>query len=684
MIGIATKAEVKGLEEGIREMKELPSSFQEEAGGVNQTNRDGSDNFTNVGLGTMKNYKAAGNMHFDDLSQQTDSQNRSCLQALRTTDPHVDKKCIEQTKGGLLKDSYIWILENYEFRRWQNNTSKQSRLLWIRGDPGKGKTMRPLLVALSYFFCQATDPPINSATAVLRGLIYLLVDQQPALLKHVRMKYDDAGKELFSTYVIIDALDEYVTGLLQLLRFFDETSPAYPRLNQDSISAAVKTYIEHKVGELAKRKKYNAKLECFVRNYLSSNTDATFLWVALVLQALETIDRRNTHKRVREFPPGLGPLYRQMMDQICESDQPISASEYSLSIVAVVYRPMTLRELVSLDDELVSLNDELHKLDNVKNLPEDIKNLERTVGQCRSFLTIRESTVYFIHQSAKDFLYQENASRELFPSRVAEVHYTVFSRSLQIMSRAPRLDIYSLRTPGISIDQIKPPNPDPLAAVRNTLGNNLTLEDGGLLEALSLMGSLSNGIVTIRKLKNWLEAEKCPHLYAFVHDAKRFVLHNTLVIEQAPLQLYCSAIIFTPAQSIVRVAFENCIPSWIQKVPKVQERWDALQQTLEGHSSSVNSVAFSPDGKHVTLEGHSSTVNSVAFSPNGKHVVSGSYDKTVRLWDAATGAPLQTLEGHSNWVNSVAFSPDGKLRVLSVLDNWVYYIRALVWETLYY
>jgi WD40 repeat protein len=86
-------------------------------------------------------------------------------------------------------------------------------------------------------------------------------------------------------------------------------------------------------------------------------------------------------------------------------------------------------------------------------------------------------------------------------------------------------------------------------------------------------------------------------LYAFVHDAKRFALHNTLVIEQTPLQSYCSALIFTPLQSIVRVAFEKCIPSWIQTKPKVQERWDALLQTLEGHSSMVTSVAFSPDGK---------------------------------------------------------------------------------------
>jgi WD40 repeat protein len=125
--------------------------------------------------------------------------------------------------------------------------------------------------------------------------------------------------------------------------------------------------------------------------------------------------------------------------------------------------------------------------------------------------------------------------------------------------------------------------------------------------------------------------------------------------------------------------------------------WDAVTgavlQTLEGHSSLVLSVAFSPDGKKVmsgsydetvrlwdavtgavlqTLEGHSSDVMSVAFSPDGKQVVSGSSDQTVRLWDAVTGAALQTLEGHSSLVSSVALSPNSKgEEALFVSNNWV-------------
>ena len=50
----------------------------------------------------------------------------------------------------------------------------------------------------------------------------------------------------------------------------------------------------------------------------------------------------------------------------------------------------------------------------------------------------------------------------------------------------------------------------------------------------------------------------------------------------------------------------------------------------------------------------------MAFSPDGKRIVSGSWDKTVKVWDAARGQEILTLKGHTDLVTSVAFSPDGK------------------------
>ena len=97
-----------------------------------------------------------------------------------------------------------------------------------------------------------------------------------------------------------------------------------------------------------------------------------------------------------------------------------------------------------------------------------------------------------------------------------------------------------------------------------------------------------------------------------------------------------------------------------------------VTQSDDHHLRVWNAATGAPIGAPLT--GHTGVVRSVAFSPDGQRIVScGSYqDNTVRLWDARTGAPIGApLTGHTDLVRSVAFSPDGKRIVSGSRDKTV-------------
>jgi WD40 repeat protein len=75
------------------------------------------------------------------------------------------------------------------------------------------------------------------------------------------------------------------------------------------------------------------------------------------------------------------------------------------------------------------------------------------------------------------------------------------------------------------------------------------------------------------------------------------------------------------------------------------------------------------------FRGHSDEVMCVAFSPDGRAALSGSADKTLKLWEVATGKNLRTFEGQVDWIFSVAFSPDGRTALSAGKDK-----TSVLWE----
>lgn len=126
-----------------------------------------------------------------------------------------------------------------------------------------------------------------------------------------------------------------------------------------------------------------------------------------------------------------------------------------------------------------------------------------------------------------------------------------------------------------------------------------------------------------------------------VKDASRFVLYHQVPIRCWPLQVYASALIFSPVESRTRIQYEDQQPQWITQKPDMEYQWSPCLQTLEEHSSAVSSVLFSQDSRFLA---------------------STSWDRTIKIWDTRSGECLNTLDPKSG-IDCMALSRDSKVLV---------------------
>lgn len=150
-------------------------------------------------------------------------------------------------------------------------------------------------------------------------------------------------------------------------------------------------------------------------------------------------------------------------------------------------------------------------------------------------------------------------------------------------------------------------------------------------------------------------------------------------MESVP-HIYLSCLPFLPIKSIIPPNPEE-FPNIVEVKQGRRSTWDTHVLTLNGHSTGVSCVSYSSQaslivsgsydgeirlwdprtGESRVLKNHTGPVNSLCFTPDGKHLISSSW-YTVIIWDLRTDLPMcDPLTGHSDWVRTVAITPNGDL-----------------------
>ncbi|KAH6687329.1 NACHT and ankyrin domain-containing protein, partial [Plectosphaerella plurivora] len=315
-----------------------------------------------------------------------------------------------------------------------------------------------------YFFCDNRNPKQNNALAVVRCLLWQLCRLRPALLCHGTKELRERGDNIdnilkFETLwrifevmrqdenagavtCIIDGLDECdddsIFAILEKLagsernphfKFLILCRPPTPRqqvpgastnitkllLDADedgNIQRDVVEFVRQRVREVANaspERQWSEKLRMHVEDTLQKKAGGTFLWVGFITQDLRRRSSTEVRKYLKSLPADLNEIYDRILKELPSEHRAKIRS--LLRWITLAEHPMQLSELVSLieireisDSHADSKNgsDTDSEADSYVETEEDIlKDLLAFIGH---FILVSGRTVYFVHQSAKDYL----------------------------------------------------------------------------------------------------------------------------------------------------------------------------------------------------------------------------------------------------------------------------------------
>lgn len=432
------------------------------------------------------------NIHLHNQDISTKDRFEHCRNNLFLTNPNMDREALISLKGERAEGTCEWIQGDQRYQSWRTGNE---RFLWISGGPGKGKTILSIFLTRElergeqsaqtiYYFCTSSDGTRNNAAAVLRGLIWHMVDKNNELTEHLLDDLDNSNKAqralssretlwsifvkvsqdpgLGATFCVLDGLDEMDSDsqkwLIQKIANTARTAGLgqlrlvvvsrhvlglhrFMRINldsdaDDSVNHDIKSFVQVRVDELAERIQLTGDSRQMIEHTLTQRARGTFLWVGFAMEELlekETLLQIKTS--LAALPRGLSGIYTRMLLQMDFDFRPTAL--LLLRWVTMAITPLTLPELAAAT--------------NVRSLDDmDVEQIiHDQVKMCKPFLELRNGRVSLVHQSAKDYLTSYDASRNLAPEQFQinpeESHSTLASRCLACIEQSlPRNHFVSI------------------------------------------------------------------------------------------------------------------------------------------------------------------------------------------------------------------------------------------------